>query len=417
MESHKQHKQFWVILSIVFLSFLGISIPYLIFPALFLNPEYSILSDNTGASTQALLLGVTLAVYPLGQFIGSPILGALSDDYGRKRLLSSSLFVAAVCNLFTGVAIEGHQIGLLILSRFLAGLMEGNIAIARAMAADLTLIPKEKTFGKINASASIAFILGPFLGGVMTDKSLLASLTPSTPFYFICFFFFGLSILASLMLDQENLSLEKEVRTIWQRINIPKRLSILFKNQRLRFLMITSTVFTLAVDIFYEFGPVFLTIKWTLNPSDLIFYNGILCLALALGNGWLPTFASSFITKRQAIIGSSGGFAALLIALVLIESPFLMYLFFAISGLLIGLIVTTITVKISDSVPSSIQGEVMGVQIALRVLGDALICLCGGAMLLVSPQLILFLAAGLSVASMAYYAFRAASHKVEARSD
>ena len=108
-------------------------------------------------SSHALFLGITLAAYPLGQFIGSPILGALSDDYGRKRLLSGSLLITAICNLFTGFAIEWQQLGLLIVSRFMAGLMEGNIAIARAMAADIKTISKHETFGKINAVTSIAY--------------------------------------------------------------------------------------------------------------------------------------------------------------------------------------------------------------------------------------------------------------------
>ena len=133
MSMKEQKRQLWVILLIVFLGFLGISMPYLIFPALFLNPAYAILPESWSASSHALLLGITLAVYPLGQFLGSPILGALSDDYGRKQLLTASLVMTAICNLFTGFAIVWQQLGLLILSRFLAGLMEGNIAIARAM--------------------------------------------------------------------------------------------------------------------------------------------------------------------------------------------------------------------------------------------------------------------------------------------
>lgn len=133
----KQKRQFWVILTIIFLGFLGISMPYLIFPALFLNPAYSILPTGWSQSSHALFLGITLAAYPLGQFIGSPILGALSDDYGRKQVLAGSLIVSAIANLFTGFAIDWHFLGLLIASRFIAGIMEGNIAIARVMATDI----------------------------------------------------------------------------------------------------------------------------------------------------------------------------------------------------------------------------------------------------------------------------------------
>ena len=199
----KQRKEFWVILIIVFLGFIGISMPYLIFPALFLNPEYSIVPAAEWSETsRALLLGVTLAAYPLGQFIGSPVLGSLSDDFGRKRVLSASLVIAAFCNLLSGFAIDWQHLTLLIASRFAAGVMEGNIAIARAMAADIKSIPKHKTFGKINAVASIAYLLGPLLGGLLSDKSLLEELTTSTPFYLICPLFLCLAGLSSFVLKK-----------------------------------------------------------------------------------------------------------------------------------------------------------------------------------------------------------------------
>lgn len=81
-------------------------------------------------------------------------------------------------------------------------------------------------------------------------------------------------------------------------------------------------------------------------------------------------------------------------------------LLFALSGLAIGLAITLITVKISDSVSDAIQGEVMGVQVSLRVLGDAIICLLGGVSLLLSSKLILLVAAGMSICAMLYFAKR-----------
>lgn len=399
----KQKRQFWVILLIVFLGFVGISMPYLIFPSLFLNPNFSILPADWSDSSRALLLGVTLAAYPFGQFIGSPILGSLSDDYGRKRLLSVSLLISSLCNLLSGLAIAWQHLELLIVSRFMAGLMEGNIAIARAMAADLTSISKHEGFGKINAAASIAFLFGPLIGGLLTDKNLFENLTISTPFYIICSLFFGLAILTALVLEETTVVNSAGARSFWQRINLFKRLSLLFSNPQLKFLLIVSTSFTLAVDIFYEFAPVYLTVKWALNPAQLVLYNGVLCFALAAGNGWLPEFLHHRISNRQAIIFSIGGFALFLIGIVLTDSTYLMLLLFTLSGLVIGLAVTLITVKISNSVSDAIQGEVMGVQISLRVLGDAMICLFGGVLLLLSSKLILIVAAAMSFLTMTYY--------------
>jgi MFS family permease len=405
-EHGNQKRQLWVIYTIVFLGFIGISMPYLIFPALFLNPEFSILSSDSSESSRALLLGITLAVYPLGQFIGSPILGALSDDYGRKKLLSGSLVVTAIGNLFTGIAIAGQHLGLLIISRLIAGLMEGNVAIARAMAADIKTVSKHETFGKINAVTSIAYLIGPLIGGLMTDKKLWGGLTTSTPFFFICVLFVCLAVLSALVLKKSVIGTFVKARTLWQRISFIKRILVLFSNKQLKLLMVASTFFTLAVDSFFEFGPVYLTVKWTLGPAQLIFYNGVLCIGLVIGSGWLPSFFSYRVSNRLSIIGAIGGFALFLIGIVAVNSTLLMMLLFALSGLVIGLALTLITVKISDSVSDAIQGEVMGTQMSLRVLGDGIICLFGGALLILSPKLILIIAAAMSVGAAAYYSVK-----------
>jgi MFS family permease len=313
------------------------------------------------------------------------------------------LFIAAICNALTGFAIAFGNLWLLIGSRFMAGLMEGNIAIARAMAADLTSISKHEGFGKINAAASIAFLVGPLIGGLMTDKTLFEEFTTSTPFYLICLLFFCLAGLSMLVLQNGNAVPEKSARSFLERINIIQRMKKLFQNKRLRFLMLTSTCFTLAVDIFYEFGPVYLTVKWTLDPAVLVIYNALLCLALAVGNGWLPGFIFQKVSSKRAILYSLGGFALFLAGMLVSDVPHLMMFLYIFSGLVIGLGVTLLTVKISNSVSETIQGEVMGVQLSLRVLGDAVICLLGGALLLISSKVILMVAATLSLIAMGYY--------------
>lgn len=401
-------RQLFTILLIVFFGFLGISMPYLLFPALFINPDYSIVPSTWSHSSHALLLGVTLAVYPLGQFFGSPILGALSDDYGRKPLLAGSLVIAAFCNLMTGFALAWQNLGLVILTRFAAGMMEGNVAIARAMAADIKSISKHETFGKINVASSIAFLIGPLFGGLLADDQFFSGATISTPFYIIGFLFLALSVLSVTILQPQTIA--STPKSFSSYFNLFKKMGVLFRSKELKFLMLVSTFFTLAVDIFYEFGPVYLTAKWNLRPSDLIIYNSILCLTLAVGNGWLTSFFSKRYTSPPGVIGSIGGFALFLLGSVLTDKPWAMMVYIGLCGLVIGLGVTLLTVKISDAAPDAIQGEVMGVQLSLRVLGDAVICLLGGVLLLLSSKLILVVAAIISAITMVYYIRRRKKH-------
>ena len=240
----------------------------------------------------------------------------------------------------------------------------------------------------------------------MTDRSVYSEFSASTPFYGICILFLFLATISSFVLVEYKKDYVAESRSFKQRINIFKRMGALFINKHLKFLMITYISFALAVDIYYEFGPVYLTVKWSLDPSELVYFNGILCLALALGNGWLPAYFDSVKSKKLGIVYSIGVIALSLIGMVLTNSTVVMMLLSGIIGLAIGVAATLITVKISDSVSDNIQGEVMGVQISLRVLGDAMICLLGGLLLLFSPKLILIVAAAISVGAMLFYSKR-----------
>lgn len=398
----EERKEFSIILLIVFIGFVGISMPYLIFPSLFLNPDCSILPLNCNQSKRALLLGITLAAYPFGQFIGSPILGSLSDEYGRKWILAISLVICAFCYLLTGVALYQKHLGLLIASRMAAGVMEGNIAIARAMATELSTLSKHKSFGRINASGSIAYLVGPLLGGLFSDSSLSDSLSMATPFYLTCLLFFLLSILSiTLLKNREAQKVEK--RSFYEQLKLWKRLANLFSNKKLRFLMIISIFFSLAINLFYEFGPVHLTLKWQLNPKALAPYNALLCVALAIGNGWLCSFLASFVNHAHLIILSLGSFALLLTLIALAPTPSLMIPIFIFTGLTIGLGITMLTVTLSNSVSPQIQGEVMGVQLSMRVLADAIICLLGGILLQFSSELVLLIGSAISLATMLYY--------------
>ena len=142
------------------------------------------------------------------------------------------------------------------------------------------------------------------------------------------------------------------------------------------------------------------------RPCAAYFYNAALCLGLAVGNGWLSAYLSSRVSNRLAILCSIGGLALFLIGVVLVNSPWQMMSCFALCGIVIGLAVTLLTVKISNTAADTIQGEVLGVQLSLRVLGDAIICLFGSALLLLSPKLILIIASAMTFAVMIYYGTR-----------
>ena len=116
-------------------------------------------------SEQAYWYGVIAAVYALSQFVAAPILGALSDRFGRRPVLLLG-FCGIAINFFTTAL--ATSIFMLVASRIVGGAMQANAAVANAYVADITApADRAKRFGMLGAMFGIGFILGPVIGGLL----------------------------------------------------------------------------------------------------------------------------------------------------------------------------------------------------------------------------------------------------------
>ena len=88
---------------VIFTGFCGYSLMITLFVPMLMGANGFLAADAT-TGQRSLVLGILLAVYPLGQFLGSPVLGALSDRYGRKPVLTVSLFIAVAAYLLIALA-------------------------------------------------------------------------------------------------------------------------------------------------------------------------------------------------------------------------------------------------------------------------------------------------------------------------
>ena len=165
---------------VVFVGFLGYSLMIAVFTPMILRNDNGMLAASSGLSQRSLVLGVLLALYPLGQFLGSPVLGTLSDRFGRRPVLIASLI--ATTALYGGIAtaLAIQSLALLMVACFLAGLSEANIVIAQGAIADMApRSERNRLFGYIYLSASLAYVVGPLAGGKLADRrSSAGSTTP-----------------------------------------------------------------------------------------------------------------------------------------------------------------------------------------------------------------------------------------------
>lgn len=115
------------------------------------------------ASAGAEMVGVLGAVFGLMQFLCAPLLGAMSDRYGRRPLLLGSLLGTGLDNIFMFFA---PTLAWLFVGRFVAGVTSASITVANAYIADVTEpAQRAKNFGLLGATFGVGFILGPALGG------------------------------------------------------------------------------------------------------------------------------------------------------------------------------------------------------------------------------------------------------------
>jgi len=162
------------------------------------------------AAVAAGWIGIFSTVWALAQFVGSPILGALSDRFGRRPVLLISLFGLAFDYLIMAFA---PALWWLFVARVVSGFTAAGMAVASAYIADVT--PPEKraqTFGLIGAAWGVGFIVGPALGGFLGDFSLRAPFLAAAALTFV-------GALYGVFVLPESLKPENRAPFAWARAN------------------------------------------------------------------------------------------------------------------------------------------------------------------------------------------------------
>ena len=405
---NKAQQQLYIILLIVLLGFIGNSIAYPIFAPLFLHHAHGdIVPSSFNIKWRGIFMGITLMMYPLGQFFGSPILGAMSDQYGRKIVLLISAVLMTIFYLLTAISLSTNTLWLLISSRFLTGCTEGNISIARAMAVDNKDLDKHRSLGLINAMSSIGYIIGPLIGGLLADNKVVPWFNFALPFYAVTIIALITIILIITALKETriaNTANEQQRINIIKELNIIGRLKKLGQNRVLKFLLLSSTLASLSYDTFYEFYPAYMTGFWHATSVSIAWYTAILSTTIAISCGWLSHFLGKHFHKRSIILYSMPIITLMVLSLFFMPKPLIAVMIFIIIGFAIGVATTNFTLQVSDSAAATIQGEVLGTLWGLRMLCDAMICLVGGIILTISfkmPLIISIMAS--SIAWIVYY--------------
>lgn len=157
------------ILITVFLDVLGIGLVIPVFPELVTEMAGGDVSNGSR------VYGLFIAAYATMQFLFAPLLGALSDRFGRRPVLLVSLFGAGLDYLLLAIA---PNLAWLFVARLIAGVTAANITVANAYIADVTApADRARNFGLLGAMFGLGFVIAPAVGGLLGDIGL------RVPFY------------------------------------------------------------------------------------------------------------------------------------------------------------------------------------------------------------------------------------------
>jgi MFS transporter, DHA1 family, tetracycline resistance protein len=294
--------------------------------------------------------GAMIVTFGLTQFFCAPILGALSDRFGRRPVLLGSIFGLGAMFLFSALA---TSLTGLLLARILGGVMAANFAVANAYVADLTKPEnRAKSFGMVGAAFGIGYIIGPMVGG------LLGSIDIRLPFYVAA----GLSVanfMYGYFVVPESLPPERRKAVNWRRATPIASLVGLARLKAVGVLVAVIAVANLAQFILHGTWVLYTDFRFGWGPRETglsLFVVGL--MAAVVQGGLLGRLLKKFGERRVVIAGlASGALAYLAYGLTTVGWVMYAIIFANILAFAVGPALHAIVSKAAD--PSE-QGVAMG---------------------------------------------------------
>ena len=358
----------------------------------------------------SIVYGIISAIYPAFHLIGAPILGRWSDTYGRKKILLLSnagtlagwiifliaLFlpvshIISINSIIFGAFVITLPLIVLFFARALDGITGGNISVANAYLADVSIdTDRSKNFGKLSISSNLGFIVGPALAGILGGTvykeilPVLSAVLISSIALFVIAFMLKESkpkaVVAVQLLEKENINkvFSVECKECYKTPN-PKNLGYkdVLKIKHISYLLILYFFIFLGFNFFYTSFPIHAVsgLKWSITQMG-IFYAILSGIMILVQGPILRKAMLKFSEEQLVIIGSV--ILGINFILFIANNTILVYvavIFFALGN---GLMWPSFMSILSRHAGTDTQGVVQGVASSMGSLASIIGLITGG---------------------------------------
>lgn len=348
----------------------GVALPYPILAPIFVGGPADGFTHWADLPPE-LLMGLALAVNPAGILLGSLVVGPMSDRLGRRRVLAVTLAATLAGYALSALALARRDYPLFVLSRFVTGLTEGNVAVVRALLADWhPQLDRTRSFAWLNACLYIGWLVGPLLGGL--------TLPWGEPLPFVVA---AAILLPCLLLLWLGLPDDRPARAAtgpgwWAALRARPSLGLLAEDAALRRLALLHMTYTLGVNALYEFAPLWMLQQAGLGSRGIAWVTAAQCAVMTLasvaatrlGRG-APVLPRAAVCALLAALG--------LAALAAVPASAGLVLIVGL-GLPLSVFNALLPAWMSERFAAHGQGRVMGLLTTMFCVSNTLMALLGG---------------------------------------
>jgi len=352
-----RYTAFCLILAII-IDIMGIGLVFPLLPNLFIGNGAAFLAHSEVAmSTREFYYGLAIALWALGIFLGTPFLGDVSDQIGRKKALVICLSMMGVSYLLSALSLVFSNLTLFMLSRLMSGFFGASFPLAQAAFIDLSAPEdKAKNISYVTLASSVGIVFGPLLAAVSL-KLASGTLALKLPFVLAACLSF-LNAIAIQLLLRETFTVKPGAHA--NILSAVKACSFMFLNPQVRFLSINFLLLQFAWGLYVQGLPMILAQQFNLSSVEVSLCY--ILIGISFGFGVLvaqPVILKHMSLKSTYLVG------VLVMAFLFLSAGYVLKLYWQVVVILTACIFelfgyTALIALLSNSVSDQEQGKALG---------------------------------------------------------